>query len=148
MRTQWVLAIALVTTSGCALRGPSAAPSASFEGAAQAFARTTQQPNAAAIAAYFADSVYVVSPQGRQPVLGRDANREAWARFFRGGNPAHTMTVEVMRASEHLAYSRGRWTAGVDTPQGRAEAVGTYLAVWERLPAGWRIVELSVFTTR
>jgi ketosteroid isomerase-like protein len=109
---------------------------------------STERHDAAIATEYYDDSVFVVSPQGRQPVIGRDANREAWARLFRGGNPTHSMTVDVAAASGDLAFSRGRWTVGVDTPQGRSEAAGVYLSVWRRRSGRWRIIELSAFTTR
>ena len=141
-----ILALSLV---GChRVAPPTPASSPDFRTTAEQFARSTAQHDPALVSGFFDDSVFVVSPQGRQPVFGRDANAAAWARFFAGGNPAHTMTLEIASASGVLGYSRGRWTVGIDTPGGRAEAAGVYLAVWRRTGSDWRIVELSVFTTR
>lgn len=141
------LSIALLAS--CLRTHQSGPPGAEpFLATAQAYAKATARHDAGIVVGFYDDSVFVVSPQGRQPVIGREANREAWARFFRSPNPAHSMTVDVAKAAGELAFSRGRWTVGVDTPQGRAEAAGTYLAVWQRRGAEWRITELSVFTTR
>ena len=141
-----ILALSLV---GChRIAPPAPASSYDFRTTAEQFARSTAQHDPALVTSFFDDSVFVVSPQGRQPVVGRDASTAAWARFFAAGNPAHTMTVDTASASGALGYSRGHWTVGMDTPGGRAEAAGVYLAVWRRTGSVWRIVELSVFTAR
>lgn len=112
--------------------------------------RSPATRDANAIAQYFAADVVVMSPQGRAPVRGVEANRAAWERFFRGGNPAHTMTTDTVFVAESgdLGYTLGHWTVGVDTPGGRSEAAGEYLAVWRRRPGTWKIVALSAYTFR
>lgn len=106
--------------------------------------------DASAIVQYFAADVVVMSPQGRAPVRGVAANREAWERFFRGGNPVHTMTTDsvVVAESGDLGYTLGHWTVGVDASGRRAEAAGEYLAVWRRRLGAWKIVALSAYTFR
>ena len=146
IRSAIVLTLVLV---GCRVATPApSAPVADLRATAEQYARSTAQHDAAVVTAFFDDSVFVVSPQGRQPVVGREANRAAWAKFFQGGNPTHSMTVDTTAVSGVLGYTRGHWTVGLDTPSGRAEAAGVYLAVWRRKGAVWRIIELSVFTTR
>jgi ketosteroid isomerase-like protein len=117
---------------------------------ANAFAESPLRKDANAIAAFYDSAVVVMSPQGRGPVRGVAANRAAWERLFRGGNPVHTMTVDtvVVGTGGDMGYTRGKWTVGVDTPNGRAEAQGEYLAVWRRQNAGWRIVEISAYPFR
>src|SRR5262245_29584406 len=123
---------------------------ADLRATANAFANSPSTKDANAIVAFYDSAVVTMSPQGRAPVRGIDANRAAWERLFRGGNPLHTMTTDtvVVGAAGDLGYSRGRWTVGVDTPNGRAEAAGEYLAVWRRRSAGWRIVEISAYPFR
>lgn len=106
--------------------------------------------DANAIVKYFAADVVVMSPQGRAPVRGVEANRTAWERFFRGANPIHTMTTDTVVVSEggDMGYTLGHWTVGVDTPGGRAEAAGEYLAVWRRRGGNWRIVAFTAYTFR
>ena len=97
---------------------------------------------------YFDAEIVVMSPQSRQPVHGIEANRAAWQRFFAGKNPAHTMTSDtvVVARSGDLGYTMGHWTAGMDTPDGRAEAAGQYLAVWRRSSGDWKIVAITAYT--
>ncbi len=115
-----------------------------------AYTRSTASNEASAVVAFFAPDVVVMSPQGRAPVRGVEANRAAWERFFRGKNPVHTMTTDtaVVDRSGELGYTTGQWTVGVDTPGGRAEAAGNYLAVWRRQEGRWRIVALSAYPFR
>ena len=116
----------------------------------EAYNRSSAAKDANAIVQYFAPDVIVMSPQGRAPVRGVEANRAAWERFFRGGNPVHTMTTDtvLVGAGDDMGYALGHWTVGVDTPGGRAEAAGEYLAVWRRRSGTWQIVALSAYTFR
>ncbi len=112
--------------------------------------RSPAARDANAIAQYFAPDIVVMSPQGRAPVRGVEANRAAWAGFFRGGNPIHTMTTDTVVVADggDMGYTLGHWTVGVDTPGGRAAAAGEYLAVWRRRGGNWRIVALTAYTFR
>jgi ketosteroid isomerase-like protein len=99
---------------------------------------------------YFTADVLSMSPQGNTPVRGREANRAAWARFFRGTNPVHTMTTDtvVVAARGDLGYTWGQWTVAVGPPNGRAQASGYYVAVWRHEAAGWRIAVVSAYPFR
>lgn len=73
-----------------------------------------------------------------------------WERFFRGGNPVRTMTTDIVAVGKgvDLRYTLGQWTMGVDTPGGRAQAAGQYIAVWHKPDGAWKIVALSAYTFR
>jgi ketosteroid isomerase-like protein len=58
-----------------------------------------------------------------------------------------TDTVVVAESGE-FGYTLGHWTVGLDTPGGRAEAAGEYLAVWRRRLGTWKIVALTAYTFR
>lgn len=123
---------------------------ASLRGTSETYNRAPASRNADSVVAFFDSSVVSMSPQGRGPVRGIELNRAAWERFFRGGNPTHTMTTDtvVVSASGDLGYTFGQWTVGVDTPTGRAEAAGSYVAVWRLRDRGWRIVVISAYPSR
>lgn len=130
---------------------PSATPALpSLRAISEAYNRAPASRNADSVVAFFDSSVVSMSPQGRGPVRGIELNRAAWERFFRGGNPTHTMTSDtvVVSASGDLGYTFGQWTVGVDTPTGRAEAAGAYVAVWRLRKGGWRIVVISAYPSR
>ena len=145
-----VCAVIALAALGCRASLP-AGPSpetAALRAVSEAYNGAPATKDATAIVRYFADDVVVMSPQGRAPVRGIDANRAAWERFFRGGNPVHTMTTDTVVVAEggDLGYTLGHWTVGVDTPGGRAGAAGEYLAVWRKRDGIWKIVALSVYT--
>lgn len=116
----------------------------------EAYNRAPRFKDADSIVRYFAPDIVVMSPQGRQPVYGVQANREAWQRFFAGSNPEHTMTTDsiVVDHGGTMAYTLGQWTVGVDTPTGRASARGHYLAVWRRRDQRWLIVAITAYPFR
>lgn len=112
--------------------------------AAEAFAAASGARDAAALVSYFAPDVVVISPQAPTAVSGVAENRARWDRFFQVPSAVHTMTTDsvVVSKSEDLAYTRGKWTAGVDTPSGRSEGHGEYVAVWRPVSGQWKIVLL------
>lgn len=146
--------LATLLLGAAACRGPRAGRPqtsiAELRAVSDAYTRAPGTRSADSVVQYFDSAVVVMSPQGSAPVRGIAANRANWARFFRGGNPAHSMTTDtvVVAAAGDMGYSRGHWTVGVDTPNGRAAASGEYLTVWRRGRAGWRIVEISAYPFR
>lgn len=118
---------------------------ASLRRAADAYAHAFTTKNADSIVAFFDSTIVSVSPQGRAPVEGIAANRAGWERLFRGGNPSHTITVDRVEAaaSGELGYVSGKWAVGVDTPNGRSEARGVYLAVWRKRGTVWRQIVIN-----
>lgn len=141
--------VALTLLSACAsLKGSSSLPDLRVE--SNAYSIAARFKSADSISRFFADNVVVMSPQGRQPVRGKAANREAWQRFFSGVNPEHTMTTDsvVIDPGGLMGYSLGQWTVGVDTPTGRASAQGHYLAVWQRQGGRWLISAITAYPFR
>jgi ketosteroid isomerase-like protein len=130
------------------MAGPS--PVARLRAVSEAFNRSANAKSADSIVAYYAPNVVSMSPQGRAPVYGIADNRAAWARLFRGGNPVHTMTTDsvVISRGNDLGYVTGQWTVGVDTPNGRAEAAGEYLAVWRLIAGQWKIAAVTAYPFR
>jgi ketosteroid isomerase-like protein len=124
--------------------GPNS-PESGLRRAAEAYAASFATKSADSVIAFFDSTIVVVSPQGRTPVEGIAANRAGWERLFRGGNPSHTLTIERVEVatSGELGYVTGRWTVGVDTPNGRSTARGYYVSVWRRRADRWRQVAVS-----
>ncbi|MFN8581392.1 MAG: hypothetical protein U0163_10500 [Gemmatimonadaceae bacterium] len=60
------------------------------------------------------------------------------------------MTTDIVAVGKgvDLRYTLGQWTMGVDTPGGRAQAAGQYIAVWHKPDGAWKIVALSAYTFR
>lgn len=141
-----VISALLLQAAACA-SAPRGATLADLRSQAQVYNRSTDFKNADSIVRFFTPDIVVMSPQGRQPVYGREANRAAWQRFFSGGNPVHTMTTDsvVIDPGGSMGYTLGQWTVGVDTPNGRATAKGHYLAVWQRRDNRWLITALTAY---
>ena len=152
VRRRLALGIACAATLGAcrAPQLPHRAILSDLQAVSDAYTKAPASRDAKAVVQFFAPDVVVMSPQGRAPVRGLEANLAAWERFFRGANPVHTMTTDtaVVDESGELGYTMGHWTVGVDTPGGRAEAAGEYLAVWRRREGLWRIVALSAYPFR
>jgi ketosteroid isomerase-like protein len=138
-----------VLSCACA-SAPGARQLSALRAASEAYTHASGFRSADSIARFFAENVVVMSPQGRQPVHGREANREAWRRFFSGTNPEHTMTTDsvAMDRGGTMAWTLGRWTVGVDTPSGRAAASGHYLAVWQKRGEQWLITAVTAYPFR
>ncbi|MDQ4076677.1 MAG: DUF4440 domain-containing protein [Chloroflexota bacterium] len=120
---------------------------ASLHEAAAAWTAAANARDAEAMAIFFAPEVIAMYPQPA-PTVGREANREAWARFFRRPNATHPLTTDtlVLAASGDLAYTLGRWAVNYEGPGGPVAAGGRYLAVWRPVDGAWRIVALSANT--
>jgi ketosteroid isomerase-like protein len=146
------MGILMFVLGGCAHAPPASAPPqvAALRQISEAWNHSPATRDSDVVAQFFAPNIVVMSPQGRAPVRGIGANRAAWARFFRGVNPVHTMTTDtvVVGSGRDLGYVIGHWTVGVDTPGGRAEAAGQYLAVWQRLGGDWKMVAVSAYPFR
>lgn len=141
--------LALFALFGCSHSPPSTISPrvAALRQVSEAWNRSAATRDPDLMAAFFAPNIVVMSPQGRAPVRGREANRAAWARFFSGGNPVHTMTTDsvVVGHGNDLGYVTGHWTVGVDTPSGRAEGAGEYLAVWQRAEGRWKLGAITAY---
>ena len=150
-----ILSVALTLTivlAGCAHlpHEDSAASVSALRLVSEAWNHSPSTLDADSMARYFAPDVIVMSPQGRAPVVGIQANRETWARFFSGVNPIHTMTTDtvIVGRGDDLGYVTGQWTVGIDTPNGRMEAAGNYVAVWRKTGDDWRLAVVSAYPFR
>ena len=147
-----VASLLTLTMAGCAHvpHEESAASVSALRQVSEAWNHSPSTLDADAVAQYFAPDVVVMSPQGRAPVVGVDANREAWARFFSGVNAIHTMTTDtvIVARGDDLGWVTGQWTVGIDTPNGRMQAAGNYLAVWRKTGDAWRLAAVSAYPFR
>lgn len=152
MRAQqtWLLAIATIAFASCVSRPTPSTQRAELRHVSEAYNRSSSTASADSVTAYFAPDIVVMSPQGGAPVQGIEENRARWDHFFHMQNPSHTMTTDsvVVSQSGDLGYTLGKWTVGVDTPGGRIESAGDYLAVWERRDGAWKVVAISAYPFR
>ena len=148
----FVAAIVVIAVVACTRSQKAGAPSRENElrAVSDSYARSSALQSADSVVQYFADDVIVMSPQAREPIRGREPNRAAWERLFSASNPTHTMTSDsvFVAASGDMGYTLGKWTVGVDTPDGRVESAGDYLAVWRRNEKGWKITAISAYPFR
>jgi len=109
--------------------------------------RAMAEGDVAAFAATLCDDYVMV--RGNGVISPREATLTAFARDFGSADAVRferrTERVEVSAAAP-LAAEHGRWVALLG--DGRAVFGGTYLAMWRRTDAGWKIrSELFVLLT-
>ena len=141
---RFVSCLAVVVVVGCATtaRVPSDAP---VREASRGWIAASDAKDVDTMAKYFAADAFVMYPQP-QPTIGREANREAWAKFFARPNAVHPWTTDkvVMSASGDLAYTVGRAAGRYDGADGKEVTFGgRYIAVWQLVQGKWEIVALS-----
>lgn len=144
-RTASVRALVLLLV-GCGTVSHRNAPNAeaAVRRAADAWAAAAAAKDGHAMGRFFADDAFVMYPQPA-PTIGREANREAWVKFFARPNAEHPFgpyTVVVSAAGD-MAYILGRGAWSYDGPAGRVSRGGWYLAVWRLIADEWQIVALS-----
>ena len=89
----------------------------------------------------FRADVVVLSPQSRDPAVGVEDNRSAWARFYSLPKAMHAIKTRglVVSAAGDLAYTSGTWTAGFERPDGTASSGnGEMVTIWRRDPVADR----------
>ena len=93
------------------------------------------------IASFFAVDAVAMYPLP-QPIVGREANRGAWASYF-SRRSAHPVTVDsvVVAASGDLGYTLGRYLTAEARDPGATG--GRYVIVWRKIDDQWRIAILS-----
>ena len=99
---------------------------------------STETKNPERIVRFFRPDVVVLSPQSREPAIGLDVNRAAWARFFALPKAAHSITTRevVTSACGDIAYSRGAWTATFQRPDSTmVPGDGELITIWRRDPS-------------
>lgn len=114
-------------------------PSAEIRAARERSNRALASGDLAGFAATLGDDYVLVRGNG-EFVASRQEAVESIAGSVR--NPAGVRYQRVPRRIElsrvaPLAAERGRWTARL--PGGKLAFAGTYLAMWRRTEAGWRI---------
>ena len=150
-----------VTFAAGSVTGRSAAggsPRAALERTVAGYNTSTATKDPEALMRYFRPDVVVLSPQSREPAIGIDSNRAAWARFFALPKAEHAMTTTeiVMSAAGDLAYTRGGWTATFQLPDSTmAPGSGELITIWRRDPkagttsAGeWRVAVVMAHRVR
>jgi uncharacterized protein (TIGR02246 family) len=139
-----VLLTGFATLPSASAADPAADAAEALRQAAEAWAAAIAAKDPERIARAIADDAFVMYPQPA-PTIGREANREAWARFFARPNAEHPVTVDtvVVSAAGDLAYTRGRYAGRYEGADGPVSSGGRYLAVWQRRDGEWQIVAFS-----
>ncbi len=134
-----VLLASCATTGGHASRVSS---QASLRQAALVWAGSFTTRDPAEIVKSYADNAVVWYPRHPRPTIGRAANMEAWAAYFKN-NSAHPVSVESVEtaASGELGITYGKYLYKYASDP-NAEG-GRYLAVWRKIGLDWRIVLFS-----
>ena len=124
-------------------------PRAMLERVVAEYAASTSTHNPDDAVRLFRRDVVVLSPQSREPAVGVEANRAAWARFYSLPKAMHAIKTRdlVVSAAGDLAYTTGTWTASFERPDGTASSGdGELVTIWRRDPAAdragggeWRI---------
>jgi uncharacterized protein (TIGR02246 family) len=127
---------------GCAPTGTrmsTRAPESGVRDAVATWVSAFQRHDLDGIASGFADDVVALYPRSA-PTVGRAANRAGWAAYFAMPGAEHPITVDtvVVAAAGDMAFTRGRYAARYDKPDGHVDLGGQYVAVW-RPDAAWRV---------
>jgi ketosteroid isomerase-like protein len=94
------------------------------------------------ITRHFAEDAIAHYPAWDRPVVGREANRDAWVSYFsrRRYHPLSVDTV-VVSTSDDLGYVLGK---GLYAAEDDPDATGArYVAIWQRIGGEWKLVMLA-----
>jgi ketosteroid isomerase-like protein len=134
--------LAVLLIAGCAAAspvGPGPPPDREIAAAFEASAVAWNRGDLGGHVAMYADSAAFMT--GRGPEVGRERTAEILRdAFFREGRPVQQLRFESLAVSPlgpGHALVTGRF---VLTGGGEADRTGWFTTVWERGPAGWRIV--------
>jgi uncharacterized protein (TIGR02246 family) len=100
--------------------------------------------DAAGLANLYAPDATMLEP-GMEPIRGRSAILEFYQEMVRGENrqvDSSAERVEVARSGD-LAYEYGSYTFAADTPQGRMDDRGRYVAIWKKIDGQW-LMDLEI----
>ena len=143
-RLSSVLLAALATLTAAALVSaqPASGPEAEVLGLVQQSTRDWTRGDIDAFCAYYAEDAVFLSPtgvtRGRQAVLERYRTRYA-DKAAMGSLTLEPLDTRVGPGPNPTTVSvAARWTL---TYPDRSPATGLTLIVWQRTPAGWRIVQ-------
>jgi ketosteroid isomerase-like protein len=126
--------VACASTAGTRVADPSRA-AAEVDAAERAFAKTMADRDLDAFTGWVAEDAVFVN--GRAPLIGREAIRRFWARFFESTEAPFAWKPEQVLALDDgsLAWSEGP----VMNPEGAV--ILRYQSVWRRIAGGpWRVV--------
>jgi ketosteroid isomerase-like protein len=95
------------------------------------------------VAAFLADNVIAMYAGVDVPLIGREANQQAWRDRFGVAGQNYSLAIdEVVEAEQgDLGYSFGRWWEYA--PGGAPAASGRWLAIWQPVDGAWRLTHLS-----
>lgn len=155
------LCLTATFAAGCLTgRGASGAdsPRAMLERTAATYDHSTSTRDPNDVVRLFRPDVVVLSPQSREPAVGVDVNRAAWARFFALPKAEHSIATRELVVSESgdLAYTRGSWTANFERPDGSpTPGSGELVTIWRRDPSAgtsgageWRVAVVMAHRVR
>ena len=92
--------------------------------------------DAGTLTALYAEDA-VVMPPGVEPLRGHEAIRAMWESLDAATPTLALQTKDVMPAGD-LAIETGSWS--MTAPDGSHVDHGSYLAVWKKTDAGWKMV--------
>jgi uncharacterized protein (TIGR02246 family) len=129
----WVAVATLVAAGGCA---GSEAPEPFPEETAAALAARLAARDAAAIASFYTEDA-VLLPPDMEPVSGRAAIQEFFARTHAGGAPrVELATVETYMLGDH-AWRQG--TFRLDGPGEGEPVAGKFVELWKKSGGRWLV---------
>ena len=154
------LLLAATFISGCVTGRPPGgeSPRAALERAVANYNQSTDTRSPDRVVAQYRADVVVLSPQSREPVVGVEANRANWARFYALPKAEHRITTSeiVMSEGGDMAYTRGGWTATFERPDGSMNpGTGELITIWRRAPGAnltgageWRVAAVMAQRVR
>jgi ketosteroid isomerase-like protein len=104
--------------------------------ALEAFEAAFNANDGATMASYYADAA-IVMPPGVEPASGRAAI-DAMHAAPNAGGITMDLKIKDLMVSGDLVVETGGWTA--TDPAGAHLDHGTYLAVWKKTDAGWKMI--------
>ena len=102
----------------------------------QAFNATQLDP---VIATYANDAVFL--PNTGERIVSALAIRELYTRIWKTFTPRISLDNRASERSGDLAYDSGEYREQVTSQAETLELAGSYVFVYRREPAGWRIVQ-------
>ena len=95
------------------------------------------------MSAFLAENVVAMYHGQPVPIVGREANRQAWSALFETAGLVNPITLDEVVESEQgdLGYTFGRWwqrQPGNGPLQG-----GHWVAIWQPVDGAWQIIYLS-----
>jgi ketosteroid isomerase-like protein len=95
------------------------------------------------VAGFLASNVIAMYAGAEAPLVGREANQQAWRERFAAPGNTYRLTVdEVVEAEQgDLGYTFGRWWEYA--PDAAPVARGRWVAIWQPVGGAWLLTHLS-----